>query len=167
MTEHVRGVDVRDVLSSLAASSDRALHGQPRPWGNHDHQRQEDPLLQHSAGSGGQREVRATRFMGWTPARSKVRWYWSDMFSGVGRQGNFGRFVAQSASPFMASKKDLVSLKVFKRPGGTDLWETHFLRHLRHHSLSRPTQLPGVHWLRAQPDLPGEDLHLAHVSDPN
>lgn len=59
LTEHVRGVDVRGVLSSLAACSDRALHGQPRPGGDHHHQRQEDPLLQHPADSGGQREVRA------------------------------------------------------------------------------------------------------------
>lgn len=87
LTEHVRGVDVGGVLPSLAASSDGALHGQPRPGGDHHHQRQEDSLLQHPAGSGGQREVRAwyRRLQGWREIKAEGKWprgLWDELWRG-------------------------------------------------------------------------------------
>lgn len=61
LAEHVRGADIRGLLPPIPASPDRTLPGEPGAGGDDDHQGQEDPLLQHPEGRGGQREVRNGR----------------------------------------------------------------------------------------------------------
>lgn len=55
--------------------------------------------------------------------------------------------------------------QILERLGGPHISGRGVLWHLWYNKLPCPAQLPRLHWLRTQPDLPGKDVHWAHVSN--
>lgn len=55
--------------------------------------------------------------------------------------------------------------QILERLGGPHISGRGVLWHLWYNQLPCPAQLPRLHWLRTQPDLPGKDVHWAHVSN--
>lgn len=153
LAEYVWGFDVRGLLPPIPARPDRTLPGQPGAGGHDDHQGQENSLLQHPEGARGQREVRNGRWKDEGSSFGVCYKSCADLRARVGQR------------KFWVFYRKLCSLtpQVLERLGGPHIRGPGLPGHLWHYPLSRPAQVPRLHRLRSQPDLPRKDLHYTHV----